>query len=810
MSQEINLRGDSDDNGEWPNTAPVPSLPLSRKRPRDKEESSKVEVSPHNKERRGVVKIERNVKNDAAGECVLILKGDHVIEEDASSEDGEIAEHHESHEGIAAAASHPINLDSEQTCRGYGSANKHSQRLSTFEPPSNASGQQGSAAWEDRLGALANYRNIHGHCNVPPKHGENTKLGNWVASQRDAYRLHLEGKRSPMTPFRFQELESLGFEWGLCITAWEDRLSELADYHKVHGHCNVPKSYSGNTKLAKWVRTQRKEYRLHLEGKTSPMTPFRIQKLESLGFHWDSSGSTWQERLSELADYRKIFGHCNVPQNYRENIKLANWVATQRDQYMKHLEGKTSPTTPFRIQELESLGFEWRVSSRKNHLSELADYHKIHGHCNVSQYDSENTELANWVATQRLSYRLHLEGKSSPMTTFRIKALEGLGFRWDSRATTWTYRLSELADYRKIHGHCNVPHDYSENTKLANWVATQRDTYRLHMAGKTSSMTPLQIQQLNTLGFKWDSRGAACWNDHLSELADYHKIHGHCNVPQNHSELSKLANWVATQRGAHRSHLEGKKTTMTPFRIQELESLGFEWDSHGSNWEDRVSELAGYRKIHGTCNVSKRYSGNTELINWVSNQRKEYKRHREGKISFMTPFRIQELERLGFEWDSLKWDSHGSWEERLCELADYRKIQGHCNVSHEKSIENPKLAHWVGTQRKQYKLHLEEKTSPMTLPRIQALESLGFEWKPYNSHKKGTPKNLSLDDDATRVRVKAVEAPEQQMQTIAQTPEGFICREIHRKQVDVAFDPEESDWNGEVSLAYIPCETAEI
>jgi hypothetical protein len=42
MSQEINLRGKSDDNGEWAytNAAPIPSLPLSRKRPRESEEVS--------------------------------------------------------------------------------------------------------------------------------------------------------------------------------------------------------------------------------------------------------------------------------------------------------------------------------------------------------------------------------------------------------------------------------------------------------------------------------------------------------------------------------------------------------------------------------------------------------------------------------------------------------------------------------------------------------------------------------------------------------------------------------------------------
>jgi hypothetical protein len=29
---------------------------------------------------------------------------------------------------------------------------------------------------------------------------------------------------------------------GMGITAWEDRLSELADYRKNHGHCNVPQN----------------------------------------------------------------------------------------------------------------------------------------------------------------------------------------------------------------------------------------------------------------------------------------------------------------------------------------------------------------------------------------------------------------------------------------------------------------------------------------------------------------------------------------------------------------------------------------
>jgi hypothetical protein len=108
MPEVIDLCEGSDDNGEWPNanTASVPSLPLSRKRPRNKEELSndihpskngndpvnkaatgsaefvedlelanEVQVMPHRK-RRGVdVRSERSGKNAVAGSYAQILEG---------------------------------------------------------------------------------------------------------------------------------------------------------------------------------------------------------------------------------------------------------------------------------------------------------------------------------------------------------------------------------------------------------------------------------------------------------------------------------------------------------------------------------------------------------------------------------------------------------------------------------------------------------------------------------------------------------------------------------------------------------------
>jgi hypothetical protein len=226
-------------------------------------------------------------------------------------------------------------------------------------------GDLSGPSWEARLKDLADYRKIHGHCNVPNRYSENTKLGLWVSRQRNQHKLHLEGKTSSMTLSRIQELESLGFEWGarLFTVPWEDRLKELADYRKIHGHCNVPQRCSENTKLGEWVKHQRKQYRFHLEGKRSQMTLFRVQELERLEFEWRGvklCSGAWEDRLSELAEYRKIHGHCNVPRDYNENTQLAWWVARQRQQYELNLKEKASAMPAYRIQALESLDFEWR------------------------------------------------------------------------------------------------------------------------------------------------------------------------------------------------------------------------------------------------------------------------------------------------------------------------------------------------------------------------------------------------------------------------------------------------------------------
>jgi hypothetical protein len=147
-----------------------------------------------------------------------------------------------------------------------------------------------------------------------------------------------------------------------CTGKWEENFNGLMRYRHRTGNCLVPHCYKENPTLARWVKRQRYQYTLMMEGQpSSAMTEERVKILEEAGFVWDSQAAIWEERLEELKAFRKTQRHCNVPTGYSENISLGNWVKCQRRQYMLLKEGKKSNMTTQRVDDLDSIGFEWQL-----------------------------------------------------------------------------------------------------------------------------------------------------------------------------------------------------------------------------------------------------------------------------------------------------------------------------------------------------------------------------------------------------------------------------------------------------------------
>ena len=332
------------------------------------------------------------------------------------------------------------------------------------------------AAWEEMFAALAAYKQTYGNCNVSKKWKPNPKLATWCVHQRTDY------QRSKLSDVRIQRLEELGFEWVPQDVAWEGMFDALTGYKAAHGNCNVPREWPDNPKLGKWCAHQRTAYQ---NGKLSDD---RIQKLDELGFAWNSLDAAWEEMFTALKAYKQTYGNYYVPKRWKDNPELAQWCQRQRNVY------KNNKLSPDRFRRLEDIGFVWDplVANWEEMFAALVNYNQAHSDCKVHNKWAENPELGPWCTRQRKAY------KNNKLSTERIKRLEDIGFEWDTLDAGWGKMFAVLTAYKQAHGHCNVPAEWEENPDLGQWCYVQRRTYR---KGKLSAE---RIQRLEKIGFVWE------------------------------------------------------------------------------------------------------------------------------------------------------------------------------------------------------------------------------------------------------------------------------------------------------------------
>ena len=159
----------------------------------------------------------------------------------------------------------------------------------------------------------------------------------WVGKQRS--------KKDKLTPERIERLDALGFVWDSIKEQWEEGFDKLQAFKEREGHCRVPRGHKeGGFNLGVWVGKQR--------SKKDKLTPERIERLDALGFVWDSIKEQWEEGFDKLQAFKEREGHCSVPQGHKEGeYPLGTWVSRQRV--------KKDKLTPERIERLEALGFVW-------------------------------------------------------------------------------------------------------------------------------------------------------------------------------------------------------------------------------------------------------------------------------------------------------------------------------------------------------------------------------------------------------------------------------------------------------------------
>ena len=543
--------------------------------------------------------------------------------------------------------------------------------------------------WDERFGELRAFKERFGHCRVPEAWAENKRLATWVAVQR------IKRKQKRLSPARIERLESIQFIWAPHEVVWDDMFARLLAYKRAVGDTNVPAIWPKDPELGRWVSMQR---RLHNMGQLSPE---RRKQLDETGFLWSPLAVHWEQMFNALVEYRRDFGHCNVPPGWAENRQLAHWVGTQR---RVNKQGKFPAD---RVTRLDRLGFTWGKDDRWEEMfRSLVDYRKTHGDCNVPRAWPENPRLGVWVHTLRKQKRLgelpanriqRLNRRVAELTTQQIQRLDALAFEWNPYTSAWEKMFKALVDFKTANGNCDVPQSWQGSSQLWTWVSQQRRHYY------NGSLSQAKARRLEQLGLVWKPTEER-WEKYFAALVEYKDTFGNCNVPQDWEGNPSLGRWVGQQRFRRST---GK---LSAERIQRLNSIGFHWNRTDSRWETMFAALIEYRQRFGNCNVPHEWSENAALGGWVSLQRT---RRRRGQI---TARQLQKLNSLGFVWDI----RDGFWDRMFAALVEYKREHGHCNVP-TKWSENPQLASWVVNQRTRRALLGED--------RIRRLEEAGFQWQ---------------------------------------------------------------------------------
>lgn len=346
---------------------------------------------------------------------------------------------------------------------------------------------------------------------------------------------------------------------------WDERYLELVKYHKWHNSTNVvvivgeesnATTSKTTTALKNFIQHQRQEYRKWKRGEPSTLDDTKIELLNNINFVWDKNQEIWERRYDELLQFKKEFGHVNVPMKYKT---LGQWVTKHRKAY------RAGTLEQRRIDRLNEVGFMWDVKEWQfqRRLDEVRAFREKNGHIDVRVTDGQ---FGSWFYSRRKEYIQYLNGENTTLSESHRLALEEVGFGvhlTERRQTiinsnvTWQSRYEELVLFKEKHNHTRVP-KIPKYAQLSSWVNHQRN---LKAIGKLDRSRLLQLQEI---GFVWNEN-QWLWMKRYSELAAFQEKHGHTNVPRGGGDLGEWVEWqrVSLTMASCSVHQNNFKRTLT-------------------------------------------------------------------------------------------------------------------------------------------------------------------------------------------------------------------------------------------------------
>ncbi len=291
-----------------------------------------------------------------------------------------------------------------------------------------------SSAWNTYYLAAKEFYDTYGHLKIPKGYTTPTGLtvGSWIQTQRKVY----TGKTSgDLTEEKIVRLNAIGMIWDVLSNNWQNAYEELCDYHREYGNLDVVARYVSPSgfALGRWVSNLR--VKVKKIGIDQALTKEQQKLLSELGMIWDKKGEKIDTYLQAADDYKRRYGHLNVPLRYvsEDGITLGKWIHYLKND--KSGETKIRDTlTEEQRRRLDELGMEWEnpyTVMWNQKFSMAKAYFDEHGDLEIPiAYCVEDVKLGKWISAIRTK-RKRPSSSGFRLDEARIRALDSIGMRWE-------------------------------------------------------------------------------------------------------------------------------------------------------------------------------------------------------------------------------------------------------------------------------------------------------------------------------------------------------------------------------------------
>ncbi|KDO25650.1 hypothetical protein SPRG_08949 [Saprolegnia parasitica CBS 223.65] len=430
--------------------------------------------------------------------------------------------------------------------------------------------------WDLKVAALATYRRLHCHCNVPPEfevpsHDSawpqalwTIKLGKVVANIR------IKGQAA-LTEGRRQQLQDLGFVWcprtsQQLVAQWETNMHALTVYKQLHGHVLVPDDFVV-PEAAPWPEIVFNVKLGHITGllRSVELSPAQRDELRRLGFLFNTSlEHETAIVLSGAATYHQLIADASyeiprafvVPASpaWPENLWYLPLGVFWANAVARIAAGDVST-----LAALHEAGvyYEPRASAHR-FLTALDAFATHHGHVNVpSSYRIPTHEEEQWPRTvggMDLGRQVALIRASRASVPDDVcDRLQALQFRWTDDDWSDAEIAAAWDVYEQICGH----------RVLGPTFTVPEDDLRWPSALWTLPLGKLRFVHRPALDARW-FRG----------LQAYYDVFGHVDVPPHYVVPSDGVSWPSElwglDLGAVVDHLRCGQVRLTKDRLEWL------------------------------------------------------------------------------------------------------------------------------------------------------------------------------------------------------------------------------------------------